>query len=169
MVILCSDASLVMQGASALVRSFREHVGSAPSLTLPGPSRIGPGGGLGEGGQERRAEPAAKGIDRSSRKNHDGHVKATGIAELKARLSRYLDQVKSGQEVVITERGRPVAKLVPLRSTERGESRRERLARAGLLHLGSGRIRAALLKPPKGPSIGKSVLKELLAERDEGR
>ncbi|MBI2467866.1 MAG: type II toxin-antitoxin system prevent-host-death family antitoxin, partial [Candidatus Rokubacteria bacterium] len=34
------------------------------------------------------------------------------MAELKAHLSRYLDQVKSGQEVVITERGRPVAKLV---------------------------------------------------------
>lgn len=96
-------------------------------------------------------------------------MKATGVAELKAHLSRYLDQVKSGQEVVITERGRPVAKLVPLPPTERRESRRDRLARAGLLQPGAGRIRARLLKPPRGPLAGAGVLKTLLAERHEGR
>ena len=35
------------------------------------------------------------------------------IAELKARLSRYLRQVRAGAEVVVTDRDRPVAKLVP--------------------------------------------------------
>lgn len=92
-----------------------------------------------------------------------------GIAELKAHLRRYLDQVKSGQEVVITERGRPVAKLVPLHRTDRSDSRRPRLARAGLLQLGSGRLRASILKPPRGPLVGKGVLAALLAERGEGR
>jgi prevent-host-death family protein len=96
-------------------------------------------------------------------------MKTTGVAELKAHLSRYLKQVKSGQEVVITERGLPVAKLVPIRATERRESRRETLARAGLLHPGAGRLRASLLKPPTGPPVGKGVLEALLAERDEGR
>ena len=96
-------------------------------------------------------------------------MKPTGIAELKAHLSRYLDQVKHGQEVVITERGRPVAKLVPLHPTERRASRRERLARAGLLLPGPGRIRGSLLKPPRGPLVGGGVLKALLAERGEGR
>jgi prevent-host-death family protein len=93
----------------------------------------------------------------------------TGIAELKAHLSRYLDQVKGGREIVITDRGRPVAKLVPLGPAERRESRRERLARAGLLQPGSGRIRGALFKPPKGPLVGAGVLRALLAERREGR
>ena len=96
-------------------------------------------------------------------------MKTTGIAELKAHLSRYLEQVKSGQEVVITERGLPVAKLVPLRRAEGRESRRERLARAGLLQPGSGRLRASLLKPPTGPPVGKGVLGALLAERERGR
>ncbi len=96
-------------------------------------------------------------------------MKTTGVAELKAHLSRYLDRVKGGQEVVITERGLPVAKLVPLRAAERRASRRHRLARAGLLHLGTGRVRAALLRPPRGPRVGGSVLTALLAERQEGR
>lgn len=34
-----------------------------------------------------------------------------GIARLKAQLSRYLEAAKRGDEVVVTERGRPVAKL----------------------------------------------------------
>lgn len=43
-----------------------------------------------------------------------------GIRELKNNLSRYLDRVREGEEVLVTDRGRPVARLLPLdRSTER--------------------------------------------------
>lgn len=92
-----------------------------------------------------------------------------GIARLKARLSHYLEIARHGDEVVITDRGRPVAKLVPLGGAERAQSRRVRLARAGLLMLGTGRLRPALRKPPQGPSTGAGVLRAMLAERAEGR
>jgi prevent-host-death family protein len=93
-----------------------------------------------------------------------------GVAQLKAQLSRYLDTVKHGEEVVVTERGRPIAKLVALGGTERAESRRERLARAGVLVLGVQRQRAALRKAPRGSrAIGDSVLRTLLDERADGR
>lgn len=93
-----------------------------------------------------------------------------GVARLKAQLSRYLEVAKRGEEVVITERGRPVAKLVALEASERAESRRDRLARAGVLILGAQRMRAALRKPPRGPrALGDSVLQALLEERAEGR
>ena len=36
-----------------------------------------------------------------------------GVRELKDNLSRYLARVKVGEEVVVTEHGRPVALLVP--------------------------------------------------------
>ena len=39
-----------------------------------------------------------------------------GIRELRSHLSDYLDEVKSGHEVVITERGRPVARIVPVQA-----------------------------------------------------
>jgi prevent-host-death family protein len=96
-------------------------------------------------------------------------VKAA-VGELKARLSEYLRKVKSGHEVVITERGVPVAKVVPLAPAERRDSRRDRLARAGVLVLGRGRVRRSLLKPPRGSSaVGEGVLEALLDERQHGR
>jgi prevent-host-death family protein len=96
-------------------------------------------------------------------------MKTIGIAELKAHLSRCLDVVKHGQEVVVTDRGRPIAKIVPIRPSEGPPSRRERLVKAGLLHPAAGRLPARLLKPPTGPPGGFGVLKALLAEREEAR
>jgi len=37
-----------------------------------------------------------------------------GVRELKAKLSEYLGLVASGEDVVVTDRGRPVARLVPI-------------------------------------------------------
>jgi prevent-host-death family protein len=40
-----------------------------------------------------------------------------GVRELKARLSAYLAAVQQGKEVVVTDRGRPVARLVPVQGS----------------------------------------------------
>lgn len=40
-------------------------------------------------------------------------MRTAGVREARQNLSALLDEVKAGGEVVITERGRPVAKLVP--------------------------------------------------------
>ncbi len=89
---------------------------------------------------------------------------------MKARLTTYLKRVKAGDEVLITERGQPVAKLVPLDGAEKRGPRRERLAKAGLLQLGRGRVPKSCLSAPAGPSkIGEEVLAALLSERAEGR
>ena len=43
-----------------------------------------------------------------------------GVRDLKNNLSRYLDRVKEGEEVIVTDRGRPVARLSALdHSTDR--------------------------------------------------
>lgn len=92
------------------------------------------------------------------------------VAQLKARLSEYLRQVKGGTELLITERGIPVARLAPLDREERRSTRRARLARAGALRRGAGKIRKALLAPLAGePRMGRAVLEALLAERGEQR
>ena len=49
----------------------------------------------------------------------DGTV---GIRELKTNLSKYLRRVKTGQTVIITERGKPIGRIVP-----EGLSQAERL------------------------------------------
>jgi prevent-host-death family protein len=37
-----------------------------------------------------------------------------GIRELKQQLSSFLDRVESGLEIVVTDRGRPKARIVPI-------------------------------------------------------
>jgi prevent-host-death family protein len=93
-----------------------------------------------------------------------------GVARLKAELSRYLAVAKHGHDVIITERGRPVARLTALRGSAKSSSRRERLARTGVLTLGTGRLRPELRRPPRGSvATGNGVLRALLEERAEGR
>jgi prevent-host-death family protein len=54
-----------------------------------------------------------------------------GIRELKARLSSYVRQAKSGASVIITDRGEPVARLVPMGRAL--EDRMKVLLEAGLI------------------------------------
>jgi prevent-host-death family protein len=37
-----------------------------------------------------------------------------GVRELRNHLSRYLDQVREGTEIVVTDRGRAVARVLPV-------------------------------------------------------
>ncbi|MFP4087892.1 MAG: type II toxin-antitoxin system Phd/YefM family antitoxin [Desulfobacteraceae bacterium] len=41
-----------------------------------------------------------------------------GIREAKIHLSRFLQIVKNGGEVILTERGKPVGKIVPIQQME---------------------------------------------------
>jgi prevent-host-death family protein len=95
--------------------------------------------------------------------------KTASIAEVKARLSEYVRQVKAGNEVVVTERGVPVARLTGLEVAERRATRRDRLVRTGVVKAGRGRVRRVLQAAPEGQTGGAEVLAALLADRDEGR
>lgn len=93
--------------------------------------------------------------------------RAASVVELKARLSEYLRLVKAGHEVVVTERGVPVARVVPLDAAERQSTRRTRLARTGVVRVGRGRLPKLLQQAPTGSPVGDDVLAALLAERGD--
>ena len=93
-------------------------------------------------------------------------MKTVSISELKASLSEYLSVVSKGEEVLITDRGTPVARILKVEGVQGEEERRIRLARQGLLRLRSRTLRK--LKPPPGKSPS-GVLSALLEERREGR
>jgi len=71
-------------------------------------------------------------------------MKPAKVSELKAGLSKYLARVKRGEEVVVTERGRAIAKLVPIgnerpKGMDDAEWERLRdLERSGIVRIGSG-------------------------------
>lgn len=91
----------------------------------------------------------------------------TNVVQLKSRLSEYLRRVKAGAELVITERGVPVAKLVPLDAAERRTTRRLRLSKTGIVRPGRGKLPKLLQTPPSGAGVGHEVLGALLAERGD--
>jgi prevent-host-death family protein len=99
-------------------------------------------------------------------------MKRAKISELRNRLSQYLDHVRAGGRVLILDRNRPIAEIVPIRNASAASgSDVEHLAileREGIIRRGSG-------KPPKLPSVedlpgeGSGVLAALLEERERGR
>ena len=92
------------------------------------------------------------------------------VSELKAGLSAYLARVKSGEEVIVTHRGMPVAMLVPIPRTADHEMERLRdLERRGLIKLGTGTIPPEFWDMPMPDDPGDGVLKALLEEREEER
>lgn len=50
-----------------------------------------------------------------------------GIRELRDHLSRYLEEVQQGNDVIVTDRGRAIAQIVPMS----GETTLDRLIREG--------------------------------------
>ena len=91
------------------------------------------------------------------------------VSEAKAKLSALLDRVRAGETVTITDRGIPVARIVPLSvgASVDWEARLAPLERAGLVTRGQGGRVDALLAPP--PDVGGGVLALLLEERHSGR
>jgi prevent-host-death family protein len=53
-----------------------------------------------------------------------------GVRELKNNLSRYLARVRAGDQIVVTDHGRPVARLTPL---DAGTGRLAALVAAGVV------------------------------------
>ena len=81
---------------------------------------------------------------------------AVGARELKTHMGAWLERVRSGQHVVVTDRGVPVAELRPLSITPGGLA--ERLARAEVCGLVSRPTGSALpaCRPVSRPGLDLS-------------
>ena len=82
-----------------------------------------------------------------------------GIRELRASLSRYLERVKAGEEIVVTEHGKPVARLVPMN----GERKIDRLIREGVVR--PARSRTGRLPEPIRLKSGATVSDIVIEQR----
>jgi len=100
-------------------------------------------------------------------------MKAAKVSELKAGLSKYLARVKRGEEVVVTERGKPVAKLVPLSSSVGSGPAWERvreLEREGRIVVrGTGRVPDRFWDLPAPVVPDGSLVRAVIEEREESR
>jgi len=97
-------------------------------------------------------------------------MKSATISEAKNGLSALLDQVKAGESILITDRGIPVARIEPVVGGDDPSGRTQRLQRAGILRVGTGKPPLDLILQP-GPKLsdGASVVEALIEERRTGR
>ena len=65
-----------------------------------------------------------------SKAPHHG-IREVGIRELREHLSRFIDEVRAGRELIVTDRGRPVARIV----ASSGESWLDQLVATGVVTL----------------------------------
>ena len=78
-------------------------------------------------------------------------MREIGTFEAKTRLSALLDEVARGETILITKRGRPMARLTPPEAPERGAA-----------------VAAQTLRDLR-KRIGWATTEEILRMRDEGR
>ncbi len=99
-------------------------------------------------------------------------MKTAAISTLKAKLSEYLAAVKGGEEVIVTERGRPIARIRPIDARVAQDERLSRLVARGLVRppTRSGSLRDLLpsLKEDKTDVPLEAILRAIREDRDEG-
>jgi prevent-host-death family protein len=95
-------------------------------------------------------------------------MKIARVSELKAALSRYLGRVKQGEEVLVTERGRPVARLVPVGEADLPDAERLRgLEKEGLVRPG-GTVPTGFWDAPRPKDPDAAAREALRREREAG-
>jgi len=90
-----------------------------------------------------------------------------GLREANQRFSQAIKAVKAGQEVVLTERGKPIAVIKPLEKRKNLDARIRQLEAEGFLRPAPrrGRMRPGDWKPVR--LKGKPLSETVSRERDE--
>ena len=90
------------------------------------------------------------------------------IGRLKARLSEYLRQVRAGRDLVVTDRGRPIARLAGLETERALEGRVADLVRSGLARRPERPLDPEFLERPRPSDPDGRSLESVLEERGQG-
>ena len=90
------------------------------------------------------------------------------VSGLKASLSAYLRQVKAGEEVLITERGRPIARLLPIAGASSLAEHLNEMERKGLLRRPKAPLPADFWDWPRPVDAEATVRAAVSREREEG-
>jgi prevent-host-death family protein len=94
-------------------------------------------------------------------------MKTVNISDLKARLSAHIKMVRNGEEVLVCDRNKPVARIVPCQLEDRSEQERRLIVR-GVLNPPLKRRPASALPKPAG-NVSDEAMERVWREEREGR
>lgn len=83
---------------------------------------------------------------------------SVGVRELKNHLSRYLERVRGGEEIVVTDRGKPVARLT---SVDASTDRVADLVASGVVQAPSTKSR----RRPRSRIVAEGTVSDLVADQ----
>lgn len=95
-------------------------------------------------------------------------MKVVNIGDLKARLSVHIQLVRNGEEVLVCDRNKPVARIVPI-PLENRSAQEKRLAASGLLTLPLKKRPASRSWPEPPGNVSDEVIERLWREERENR
>jgi len=91
-------------------------------------------------------------------------MSTVGVKELKNCLTQYLRRTKQGEEVIVTERGNPIALIQPIKSADKAislEAKLARLAAQGLVTLPTQKpLKRVRLARVSGKPISKAIVED---------
>jgi len=93
-------------------------------------------------------------------------MRSTNIADLRNRLTHYLREVRAGEEIVVRDRQRPIAKIVPF-TVDDDEADDAALVASGLMRKGSGIIPSSFWKARRARMTLRAAVASVRADRDE--
>ncbi|HEY1678814.1 MAG TPA: type II toxin-antitoxin system prevent-host-death family antitoxin [Candidatus Sulfotelmatobacter sp.] len=95
-------------------------------------------------------------------------MRVVNIAKLKARLSAHIKYVRKGEEVLVCDRNKPVARLVPCDLDGYSEQEKDLIAR-GILTPPRKRRHSSGSWPQPAGNVSREVMQRILEEEREGR
>jgi prevent-host-death family protein len=97
-------------------------------------------------------------------------MKTVSLTSLKARLSEFLALVKAGEAVMVMERGKSVAKLIPIQDEPEGlDSRIKALEREGKVKIGTSTIPGDFWASSRPQDASGAGVQAILDERSDSR
>jgi len=94
-------------------------------------------------------------------------MRSVKLSELKNNFDKYLSEVQQGKEVVIRDRNRPIAKIVPLLPLDDEDGEEMRLEAAGKLRRRKAPLPDSFFSRPAPRVSLKKAVAAVSAERDE--
>jgi len=95
-------------------------------------------------------------------------MRTVNISDLKARLSAHIQMVRDGEEVLVCDRNRPVARIVPVRLDGFSEQERRLIARGAMTPPLRRRKASDRLPEPVG-NVPDEVMEEIWRQEREDR
>lgn len=95
-------------------------------------------------------------------------MKTVNISNLKARLSAHIQAVKDGEEVLVCDRNKPVARIVPVELENRSRREQRLIARGVLTPPLKRRSLSASWPEPPG-NVSDEVMQQVLRKERQDR